>query len=85
MQVNKPRSKPILISSWYRRPDTPIAIFDDFEELIAKINSIGHEIFLLGDFKVNFEGDVGFQRPKETWDLISQLSSRSSKKFGKYL
>ena len=27
IQVNKPRSKPILISTWYRPPDTPTAIF----------------------------------------------------------
>ena len=53
IQVNKPRSKPILISIWYRRPDTPIAIFDNFEELITKMNSTDHEIFLLGDFNVN--------------------------------
>ena len=54
IHVNKPRSKSILISTWYRRPDTPIAIFDNFEELIAKMNSTGHEIFLLGDFNVKF-------------------------------
>ena len=42
IQVNKPRSKVILISTWYRPPDTPTAIFDNFEELIAKMDSTGH-------------------------------------------
>ena len=65
IQVNKPRSKPILISTWYRPPAAiyawyrpPAAIFDNFEELIAKMDSTGHEIFLLGDFNVDFMPDV---------------------------
>ena len=30
IQVNKLRSKPILIGTWYRPPDTPITVFDNF-------------------------------------------------------
>ena len=58
IQVNKLRSKPILISTWYRPPDTPTAIFDNFEEFIGKMDSTGHEIFLLGDFNTDVTPDV---------------------------
>ena len=71
IQVNKPRSKPILISTWYRPPDTPTAIFDNFEELIAKMDSTGHEIFLLGDFNVDFMPDVNANNTNKLKDIFS--------------
>ena len=71
IQVNKPRSKPILISTWYRPPDTPTAIFDNFEELIAKMDSTGHEIFLLGDFNVDFMPHVNANNTNKLKDIFS--------------
>ena len=58
IQVNKLRSKPILISTWYRPPDTPTAIFDNFKEFIGKMDSTGYEIFLLGDFNTDVTPNV---------------------------
>ena len=71
IQVNKLRSKPILISTWYRPPDTPIAIFDNFEELIAKMDSTGHEMFLLGDFNVDFMPDVNANNTNKLKEIFS--------------
>ena len=71
IQVNKLRSKPILISTWYRPPDTPITIFDNFEELIGKMDSTGHEIFLLGDFNVDFMPDANANNTNKLKDIFA--------------
>ena len=71
IQVNKLRSKPILISTWYRPPDTPITIFDNFEELIGKMDSTGHEIFLLGDFNVDFMPDANANNINKLKDIFA--------------
>ena len=71
IQVNKLRSKPILISTWYRPPDTPITIFDNFEELIGKMDSTGHEIFLLGDFNVDFMPGANANNTNKLKDIFA--------------
>ena len=38
IEVNKPNSVPMFISTWYR-PGTPIELFDIFESVLEKIDS----------------------------------------------
>ena len=71
IQVIKLRSNPILISTWYRPPDTPTTIFDNFEELIGKMDSTGHEIFLLGDFNVDFMPDANENNTNKLKDIFA--------------
>ena len=42
VEITKPRSRPFLVSTWYRPPNSPPDILNDFENLI-----------LLGDFNIN--------------------------------
>ena len=49
--------------------DTPTAI--NFQELIAKMDSTGHEIFLLGDFNVDFMPDVNANNTNKLKDIFS--------------
>ena len=72
IQVNKLRSKLILIGTWYR-PRTHRLLFlkSNFEELIAKMDSTGHEIFLLGDFNVGFIPDASANNTNEFKDIFS--------------
>ena len=49
LEITKPRSKPFLISTWYRPPNSPSEIFLAFEKLIDKIDAEDRELYLLGD------------------------------------
>ena len=49
LEIRKPRSKPFVVATWYRPPDSPISIFSHFETLIGKLDSENIEYFLMGD------------------------------------
>jgi hypothetical protein len=34
VEISKPKSKPFLVSCWYRPPDSPVEFFNNYEELI---------------------------------------------------
>ena len=54
LEIQKPRSKPFVVATWYRPPDSPIGIFSPFETLIGKLDSENIEYFLNSDF-CNFD------------------------------
>lgn len=49
IEINKPRSTPFLVNTWYRPPGSPVSIFSSLETLIGKLDSLNVEYFLLGD------------------------------------
>ena len=49
LEIHKPNSKPFVIVTWYRPPDSPIGSFSPFESLIGKLDSENVEYFVLGD------------------------------------
>ena len=49
IEIIKPRSKPFIISTWYRPPSSSSDIFNTFESLIGKIDAENKEMYLLGD------------------------------------
>ena len=49
LEIQKPRSKPFVVATWYRPPDSPIGIFSPFETLIGKLDSENIEYYLMGD------------------------------------
>lgn len=49
LEIQKPRSKPFVVATWYRPPDSSIGIFSPFETLIGKLDSENIEYFLMGD------------------------------------
>ena len=49
----KPRSKSILVSTWYRPPDSPISHFSEFEKMIGLMDAENLEYFLLGDLNID--------------------------------
>ena len=50
--MTKPRSRLLLISTWYRPPDLPIHHFENFGEIIEKVDRTNNDYFLLGDIIV---------------------------------
>ena len=53
IEISKPRSKPLIISTRYKPPDSPVSVYDDFEELVAKIDSLNLEYHLSGDINTD--------------------------------
>ena len=58
VEFNKPRSRPLLVSTWYRPPDTPTCHFDYFENIMKKVDMTSHDYFLLGDINVDLTPGV---------------------------
>ena len=53
VQIQNPRSKPLLVVTWYRSPDSLTGIFQSFEILLRKRDSLNIEYHLLGDINRN--------------------------------
>ena len=53
IEIHKPRSKPFLVASWYRPPDSSVDKFDLFERLVGRMDAEGLEYYILGDMNVN--------------------------------
>ena len=53
IEIHKPRSKPFLVASWYRPPDSSADKFDLFEGLVGRMDAEGLEYYILGDMNVN--------------------------------
>ena len=48
IQIQKPKTKPFLLSNWYRPPNSPIELFDKFEVLLGKLKrKILNQIYLV--------------------------------------
>ena len=56
VEIKKPRSKSILVSTWYRPPDLPTSYFAEFEQMInGSFDAENLEYFLLGDLNREFK------------------------------
>ena len=49
IEIHKTNCKPFLIVTWYRPPSSNIDIFDHYETLVARIDTEGKELYLMGD------------------------------------
>ena len=46
------------MATWYRPPDSPVSLFNEFEELVNKVDAGNWEFFLLGDINVDLMVDT---------------------------
>ena len=53
IEVRKPRSKPFVVATWYRPPDSPTEIFVHFESLVGRLDSQNVDLYLMGDLNCN--------------------------------
>ena len=49
VEISEPHSKPFLVSTRYKPPNSPPDLFNDFENLIGKIDGSNRELYLVGD------------------------------------
>ena len=50
LEIRKPKSKPVLLSTWYRPPDSNIELLECFENFLKKTDDENKEIIITGDF-----------------------------------
>ena len=53
LEITRLRSRPFLVSAWYRFPDSPVIVFNDFKKVVMKIDTENWEFFLLRDLNVD--------------------------------
>ena len=63
VEIRKPRSSAFLVGTWYRPPNSPPERFNEFENVIDKIDAENKEVYILGDVNCN---------------LLSQTSAHNS-------
>jgi exonuclease III len=49
LEIRKPKSKPVLVSTWYRPPDSNIELLEWFEKYLKKSGDENKEIIITGD------------------------------------
>ena len=53
IEIVKPISKPFVVTTWHRLPNSLVDIFRPFEELIGKLDYENVEFYVLGDINCN--------------------------------
>ena len=53
IEIIRPHSRPFIVSTWYKPPNSPQDIFRQFESLIDKVDSEQKDFYLLGDLNCN--------------------------------
>ena len=49
-EIKKPHNKSFLVSSWYRRPNSDINIFNDYESFLQNCETNNCELYVMGYF-----------------------------------
>ena len=57
VEIQKPNSKPFVVATWYRPPDSRIEVFTPFEELLGKLDTENIEYHLMGDINCDMIAD----------------------------
>jgi endonuclease/exonuclease/phosphatase family metal-dependent hydrolase len=70
VEISKPKSKPFLVSCWYRPPDSPVEIFNNHEELVKKMDSENMEVILIGDFNCDWSQIANKNANSQTKKLV---------------
>jgi len=53
IEITRPRSKPFLVSTWYRPPGSSLDLFTSFEKVIDKMDNTTLDLYILGDMNCN--------------------------------
>ena len=53
VEIKKPKSRPFLLTTWYRPPDSKVEIFEKFESYLLKLDKEDKESMIVGDTNCN--------------------------------
>ena len=73
IEIHKPRSKPFLIMTWYRPPNSTVDKFRLFETLVGRIDAEGVEFYVLGDMNCNLAGSPLDHNSNQLINIRSRL------------
>ena len=52
-EIRKPKTKTILVGTWYRPPNSSIELFNNFEAILNRLEDTNLEVSLAGDLNCN--------------------------------
>ena len=52
IEIIKPRSKPFIVATWYRPPNSSFELFPTFKDFVGKLDADGKEYYIMGDLSV---------------------------------
>ena len=58
VEITEPRSKPFLVSTWYRPPQSSPDLFSTFERIFDNIDAENLELYLMGVLNCNLLSEV---------------------------
>ena len=71
LEVRKLKIKPVLVSTWYRPPDSNIELLECFEKMLQKTDDENKEMIITGDFNCDLlKKDCVNANIKKMKDLI---------------
>ena len=83
IEIIRPHSRPFIVSTWYKPPNSPQDIFRQFESLIDKVDYEQKDFYLLGDLNCNMHDGSNHNSSTLTNILdiygLSQLISESTR------
>ena len=53
LEIERRKSRPFFVISWYRPPNSPTEIFEKFETMLRKLEAEGKEYHIVGDLNCN--------------------------------
>ena len=53
IEIRKPKTKTILVGTWYRPPNSSIELFNNFEAILNRLEDTNLEVSLAGDLNCN--------------------------------
>jgi hypothetical protein len=82
VEISEPKSKPFWISCWYRPPDSPVEIFNNYEELVKKMDSENMEVILIGDFNGDWSQFANKNDNSQTKKLVEPTKTLQFEQLG---
>ena len=71
IEIERPHSKPFLLSAWYRPPNSDLNIINEYELFLFKCDSKSKEMIIIGDLNCDF----GKSRPDTYTNRIIFLNN----------
>ena len=70
IEIRKPKSKPLLIATWYRPPNSSHDLFQNFEQFLKQLDDENMEFILTGDLNCNFLESTTSQVTSKLFDIM---------------
>ena len=63
VEIHRPNSKPFVVTSWYRPPNSPVDLFSNIDFLLGRLDSENIEHYLLGNMNCDLlSSDYSYAR-----------------------